>query len=625
MRILSYILIIFICITCFLCGSIFFLAHYPLIDISALEQPIRAQPSIVLDDKGDEWTRFQLDRREPILLQHMPKHLINAFIATEDHDFFQHSGISWRGIVRSLWVNIRKGRFVQGASTITQQLVRLTFLSHEKTFTRKIKEQLTSFIIEYQCTKEQILETYINIIYCGAGTYGAQAAAQRFWKKNVDQLSLAQCALLAGLAQSPSNYCPMYEKNQERCLTRRNLVLSRMLHHDVITQKEYDTAIKEPLNVHMEKDQTLAPHAREMVRQHLEQLVGRDRLYAGGLIIKTTLNQKIQKQAERTFKRGISVVRPKAPLDGALIMLDASNAAIKALVGGYDFEESQFNRATQAQRQIGSIFKTFVYATALQQGSNLTQLEVDEPLTSIKNWDPHNVHKRFEGPMTLAWALATSNNIIAIKTFLKVGAEAVIKLAQACHIPGPFVPYPSLALGCTECSVLQATAAYATLVNQGNYQEPYLIEWVKDSWGTKLWKHEAISEQVLSPAISSQLVQALQLVPSLLKHRYSKPWVDVESIGKTGTTNKMTNCWYMGATPNYVTGIYIGCDDNRSLQGIVSSTQTVVPMWLELNKNIVHAQKNFYLDPYLKMVHIHPRTGEMLAKHEPKGIDILIP
>lgn len=624
MRIVTLFSLIFLSLCCLCSGALFFILNYPPIDLEQQSLTAQATPTIVLDDKGNEWTRFQLDRREPVPLQRIPQHLKHAFLATEDRHFFKHHGISWRGIARSTWVNITHGRIIQGASTITQQLVKLIFLSNERTLKRKIKEQLTALVIEYQCTKEQILEAYLNNIYCGGGIYGIQAAAQRFWRKNAEDLSLAQCALLAGLVQSPAGYCPLFIKNHKTCLDRRNLVLKLMKRDGFISDTEYAAAYAEPLNIILEKAHTRAAHAREFIRQTAEQFVGRDQLYNGGLIIKTTLNLDMQKQAESLFKKHVARVRTKAPLDGALITLDTRTTAIKALVGGFEFSESQFNRATQAQRQMGSIFKTFIYASALQQGKNFASLSVDEPLTHIKDWNPNNVTRKFEGSMTLAQALATSNNIISIKTFLEQGAQHVIDLAQKCHLPGPFMPYPSLALGCTESSLLEATAAYNVFINKGIYEQPYVIEWIKDRWGKKVYKHKPEPEQVLPQSICSQMVQALKLVPHYLQQKLQLPWLDVESIGKTGTTNQMRTCWFVGATPSYVTGVYMGCDDNRVLQHIASATHTVVPLWLEFNKAITHPQSTFNLDPHLRMVTVNARTGETTKPYDPQAIALLV-
>ena len=627
MRIVSILSILIFLMAACISGGIFFLIHYPTIDLEQQRLTAHAKPTILLDDKGQEWARFQLDKREPIPLKRIPQHLINAFLAAEDHTFFKHNGIYWRGILRSALINLRHGRMVQGASTITQQLVKLIFLSHEKTISRKIKEQFIALTLEFQYSKEQILEAYLNTIYCGAGIYGIQAAAQRFWNKNAEDLNVAECALLAGIVRSPVTYCPIATKNRPACQSRRNLVLKLMEQHNFISPDEHAAAIKQPIELHDASTTTQAAHAKELIRQTAEVLVGKDKLYAGGLVIKTTLNFDLQKQAEKIFNKQVAPLHKSMGLDGACLTLDAQSSAIKALVGGVSFAESQFNRATQARRQMGSIFKPLVYTAALQRGKTFADLEVDEPLTQVKDWNPNNVNHAFEGTMTLAHALITSNNIIAIKTFLEVGPHEIIALAKKCHLPGPLPPYPSLALGCTDCSLLEATALYTTFVHQGIYQEPYIIEWIKDRWGKKIWKHQAAPEQVLAPSTCSQLLQVLKMVPHHLATRLQTSWLadlDVESLGKTGTTNESRTCWYIGATPSYVTGIYLGCDDNRSLAGRISATRTVAPLWLNLNRTLNHPIKTFSLAPELREIRVDSRSGYQTSAITPGSITLLV-
>lgn len=630
MRILSFFLYSLSFSLCAILGMLFFLAHYPTIDLEKQNILLHARPTRILDDENNEWARFQLDRREPASFNKIPEILIHAFLAAEDRNFFHHHGISWRGIIRAAWTNLTQRRFAQGASTITHQLVKLIFLSQEKTITRKIKEQITALIIEYQCTKEQILEAYLNIIYCGNGIYGVQTAAQRFWNiQDLKQLSLSQCALLAGLVKSPASYCPLNPKNHDVCLARRNLVLKLMVQQNYCSQSEYEAALKEPLTIVIEKtDSTCAAYARELVRQTAENLIGREQLYAGGLTIKTTFNMKIQKNAETTFNKHMNefkTKKPSIPLNGALVTLEPTGA-LKALIGGSDFENSQFDRARQARRQIGSLIKPFVYGAGLMKGLHLWDVLIDEPITTIPHWNPRNFNRRFEGPMTRARALAISNNIIAIKTFLEVGAQEVINFIQKCHIPGPFIQYPSLALGCIECSLLEITAAYMLFVNNGIYEEPYCIEWIKDRWGKKIWRHRPYKEVVLPSTICGQIIQALKLVPAHLATRLKSDWLkteQVESIGKTGTTNNVRSSWFVGATPSYITGVYLGCDDNRLLLGSVSATRTAVPLWLEFNKTLEHHQKTFYLDPALRPVIINARTGETTDSTHSQAITLM--
>lgn len=611
--------------TSLILGGIFFIIQHQWVDFSVLEHYDPGTPSIVLDDEGNEWTRFQLDRRDPIPLTMMPKNLIHAFTSTEDRHFFSHHGISLKGIVRSIFVNLKNRKIIQGASTITQQLVKLLFFNHERTFIRKIKEQFLTLIVERQFTKEQIIETYLNHVCFGSGIYGAQAAAQRFWNTSAEKLSTAQCATLAAIVRAPNNYCPLYERNQKRALKRRNLVLWLMKKHNHISHDEYLAALNEPLMQPPEKQTLCGAHVREMVRLFLENLVGKKNLYTEGLTIKTTLNQSMQNHAENTFKKHVTNIRHDiANINGALVAIDTQTAGIKALVGGYQsFHESPFNRAIQAQRQMGSIFKPLIYAAALETGKNFSETIVDEPIV-IGSWKPRNVTRRFDGTMTLAHALASSNNMIPIKLLLEIGVDKVIDIAKRCQLPGPFPPYASLALGCTECSTIQAAAYFNIFVNKGTYKKPYAIEWIKNRWGKKIWKQRSEPIQVIPWHISSQIVQTLKLVTQSLRKRMPNWWIKNESIGKTGTTNDNRTCWFAGSTPDYTTVIYLGCDNNESMQGSVYSVRQAVPIWLEFNRSIPTSETTFYHDPQLQKQTIHRRTGEILFDENNKnGIKIL--
>lgn len=608
-------------------GGLFFITQEQWIDFSVLEHYNPGKPSIVLDDEGKEWTRFQLDRREPISIADVPEQLICAFMATEDREFFIHNGISWRGILRSLFVNLRSGKIVQGASTITQQLVKLLFFSNERTFKRKLKEALLTLVIEHQFSKEQILETYLNHIYLGNGIYGVQAAAQRFWQRPIEQLSLAQCSTLAGIVRSPNNYNP--HCNPEASLKRRNLILKLMLDQQFITTDMYEQAYNEQLALPPSEQSTYGAHLKETLRQFLEELVGKHQLYTNGYTIQTTLNTAMQMHAEQTVHKHITKLRAKLPLNAALVSLEAETGAIKALVGGYKFSESQFNRAMQAQRQMGSIFKTFSYAAALEQGHKLSDVLIDEPITNIKDWNPRNVHRRFEGPMTRARALMSSNNIIAIKTLLDAGIPAVVNLAERCHLPGPFISYPSLALGCTECSPLQAAAAFNVFTNKGTYQEPYIVSWVKDHFGKKIWKHRLQPEPVIAWNISSQIVHTLSNAVQSLKRRMPNWWIKGECYGKTGTTNDARSCWFVGGTPHLTTSVYLGCDDNRQMTNQIFSVTHAVPLWLEFNRAVETLSSttpgSFFYDPKLQKKIVHGRTGEELVdENQPQAITLLV-
>lgn len=622
----KYLTTVFFLCGIFVFGMIFFIMTHMTVDFSPLTTYQTGKPSIVLDDEGNEWARFQLDRREPIILEQMPKHLIQAFIAAEDWQFFNHAGISVKGIVRSTLVNVYHGRIVQGASTITQQLVKLLFFDSQKTFKRKIKEQLYALLIEYQCTKEQILQTYLNYIYFGCGIYGVEAACQRFWNCSATDITIDQAALLAGIVRSPGKYCPLIHPLSSQ--QRRNVVLSQMLKLSFITPEQYRIMSEKELMLNFSDESALAPHAQEMIRQQVEDLFGRKELYAGGLIIQTSLNKAIQEKANKAFSKHIMHLRNELtmPLDGALVSMDPETGEIKALIGGYQFLQSKFNRAVQAKRQLGSIFKPIVYAAALQQGLTFADTEIDEPL-EIENgtvWAPRNHTRDFDGKITLAYALSHSNNIVAIKTFLKVGAQAVIKLAEKSNLKAQLNPYPSLALGCVDVSPMEATALFNIFAHDGIYVEPHLVKWIKDRWGTKIFKQAHNSKRVLESRISGQIAKVLELGINRVRRRFNTQITDTQIISKTGTTNDSRSCWFIGSTPTLTTGIYIGCDDNRALGTNVFPIHTAFPIWRGLYEKVDCNKKQFSYDPSLKEIWIDEKTGEQVYEKRAGIIPIYI-
>ncbi|MGC2310437.1 MAG: transglycosylase domain-containing protein [Candidatus Babeliaceae bacterium] len=622
MRFLIILTTFFFSLIFFAAGSIFYIIQNTSLDNFTLSLYSTAKPTIVLDDQGNEWARFELYHRQPIALSHIPTHLIQAFLAAEDHDFFKHPGISWRGIVRSLFVNLLRGRAIQGASTITQQLTRLLFFDNKKSFVRKIKEQFYALLIEGQFTKEQILETYLNHIYLGGGIYGIQAACYIFWHKPIEDITLHEAATLAAIIKSPAHYCPLLDP--QKAQKRRNIILHSMFKLKFISAAEYEQAKKQPLITLPNNDTTCAPHLKEFIRIQLEKLLGKQNLYNNGYTVQTTLNRAIQNNASTVFMQHLRTLRKNLhiPLDGALITLDVSTAAIKALIGGYDFTSSCLNRGTQIKRQIGSLIKPLIYAQALTTGLTLAATEIDEPFELIydnQTWTPRNVNRIFQGEMTLAHALATSNNIIAIKLLLRVGIENIITLLKKCYIGDDIKAYPSLALGCIETCPLKTAALFNIFAHAGTYHEPYIIEWIKDAQGKKIYKHTPYTEQIIPWSIASQINCGLRISSQRLQER-AHLYLKGTSIAKTGTTNDARTCCFAGSTPDYTTAIYLGCDDNRPLQNVYAST-TAFPLWFDVHKELPLQHKTFIDDQNLKKITINPLTGE----NAEEGIEILVP
>lgn len=609
-------------------GSFVFFVHSRSVDFSVLENYNPGQPSILLDDQGRQWGKFQLDRRKFVSLELMPQSLLNAFLATEDHKFYEHHGLSIRGILRSLVVNVYHGKKVQGASTITQQLVRLLFFDAKKTFKRKVKEQLFSLLVEFQFTKDQILETYLNHVYFGHGIYGVQAAAKRFWNKSVQDLALDEAALLAGMVRSPIYYSPIASPVQAS--NRRNVVLRLMHKRGFIDEQAYLDAQQIQLQVSEPEIDTIAPHLKEMIRIYLEEVVGKQQLYSGGLIIQTTINYDIQKAAEKAFEEKVIALKKKISptVDGGLLSITPSTGEIKALVGGFDFKQSKFNRVIQAKRQVGSIFKPLMYAAALEQGMSLIDTEIDEALEIRQGnqiWTPQNNTKKFIGVSTLARALSYSNNIIAVKTLLRIGIDKLINIVQRCHISSEIKPYPSIALGCFDATLIEAVAAFNIFVNNGIYTEPHYIRWVKDKLGAKIIKNNIVQERVIDCKYSSQVLKVLTIGIGRLKQTLGQNWFGGDAAGKTGTTNDCRTCWFCGSTPDLTTGIYIGSDGNQSMGVKIYGSRTAFPIWFDLHKQIKLPSKQFYYDPSLQEVMIDWKNGvPSQDKNNPEVLSLLL-
>jgi len=607
-------------------GALCYLIHEPCVDFSVFTRRRTDRPSIVLDDEGVEWTRFQLDQREPVALAAIPDHLIKAFIATEDRNFYRHTGISWKGIARSMLHNIYYRRFAQGASTITQQLIRLLFFNNKKTLVRKVKEQLLALIAEQQFSKDQIMEAYLNNIYFGCGIYGVAAAAQRFWRKSLAELTIDEAALLAGIVKMPTRYCPLL--NPDQAIRRRNVVLRCMHEAKYLDAAAYRDYSGRPLLVTTyDLTGSTAPHLREMIRLQLEEQCGRLMLYTGGLTIKTTINQALQTTALLQFKEHVGRLRreQQEPFDGALITIERTTGAIKALVGGYDFQESQWNRAVKARRQFGSIFKPLIYATMLERGVSLAECVVDEPLSipdHERTWEPTNVTKRFDGPMTLARALVTSNNIIAIKTLLALGPSYVIEKARLAGITVDMQPIPSLALGCIDGTLIEAAGMFNVFANQGTYVAPHIITWIKENSGKKIWSYQPTTTSVFSWATASKIVNLLRNGVNRWSAHSGMQLNGYEATGKTGTTNDMRSCWFVGSTPTYTTAIYLGADDNRPLRGMYA-VRSVFPLWVAYNNGITQPEERFSYDPTLHPLRINGITGHITSEEDSTGIEIL--
>jgi penicillin-binding protein 1A len=597
----------------------FIYSVWDLPQVQTLEEYHPSITSRVYSNDNKLLAEFFLENRRPVSLDDVPPMLIDALIVTEDARFYSHPGIDYRGMARAFIRNIRSRKVLEGGSTLTQQLAKVLFLTPERSYKRKLKEMALALRIEQRYTKREILSMYLNQMYFGSGAYGVESAARIYFGKSVKDLNVAECALLAGLPRSPKYYSPF--KSPQNAASRRAYVLNRMAAAGIIARTQADEAIKAPLPVQMaEKSGGLAPYFVEYVRQKVEERFGSSILYSGGLNIYTSLNDELQTYAEAAVSAGLEKIeshRAKsghAPLQVAVIALEPSTGRIRAMVGGRDFNGSQFNRAIQALRQPGSAFKPIIYAAALEQGDSPSELIDDSPLTikidRKKTWSPENFTHTYQGPVTLRNALAESLNVPTVRLLEKIGIDDTIQYAKKLGIRSPMTHYLPLALGSSSLTLAELTAAYAVFANHGIKMGPVSILSITDSSGQVLYVNDAIPEQVMKP-------ETAYLITYLLKGVIERGtgWKARElgrpAAGKTGTTNDYRDAWFIGYTPNLVAGVWVGYDDQESIGPKETGARAALPIWLEFMKKASAERpvEDFSLPDGVIFKQIDPKTG----------------
>lgn len=550
------------------------------------------QVTQIYSEDGELIKTFTAYKFEPTHIKDVPKNLINALIATEDKNFYKHQGYDIFGIVRSTVANIAARKTVQGASTITQQLSRILFLSNERSFNRKIKEIIIASRIEKSLTKDQILEMYLNNVYLGSGAYGAAGAAATYFNKPLKDLTLAECALIAGLPQAPSIYSPF--NNKDLALKRRAKVLNRMYKMKYITKDEMKKAKEEPLKLSQvvgAKTLNRAPYFVDYVMQELEEL-GFDEqdISQGGYKITTTLNYKIQKAAEDSVNRnlaswGLSGNKNQA----AVFSFSPVDGKILAYVGGKNYAQSQYDRVTQAVRPPGSSFKPFVYATAVYKGWSPNDIIEDTPF-SIGTWSPRNYGNKYRGKIPLYKALALSSNVAAVRLIDDVGIKPVIVMARELGITTPLANDSTIALGSNGVKLYDMTIAFGVFANGGFKVKPFSVLKVETARGKTIYTADKVSKtKVLhfetAGAVNAMLEQVVSAGTGVAAR------IGVAQAGKTGTTDDCKDAWFVGYTPDIATGVWVGNDDNSKLPGITGGTLPAI-IWRDTMKVTADSSKD---------------------------------
>lgn len=719
-------------------GYLFYLmARLPKVDrLADYKPPIVSQ---VFGDDGSLVGEFYLERRIVVPVNRMPRKLIQAFVAAEDANFYSHRGIDYFGIVRAAFKNILSMRKKEGASTITQQVTKSMLLTSEKKFSRKIKEAILAKRMEEKLTKDEILYLYLNQIYLGGGAYGVQAAAETYFGKNVDQLNLAEMAMLAGLPKAPNSYSPI--KHFDKARERQAYVLDRMVKEAYITQAEADHARNTPISIHPMKrvNGDESAYFLESLRIQLEEKYGEDQLYKGGLKIYTTMNAGMQRAAYESVRRGLKavdkrqgfrgpekylgeseveafcnrveegidsavlktgetypgvvvavnpakgeaivrvgdrkgilnrknmswagrvglingygkpakagrslplgsvievmVVSPEINNDGAqfaldqipevqaaLVAIDPRTGFVKAMIGGYDFKKSQFNRAMQSRRNAGSAFKPIIYSAALDKGLTpatvIEDSEVEYPDGAGGFWKPKNYDGVFRGPVTMREALTNSINIVSVKIMDQIGASYAAEYAKKFGFSSNIPANLALALGAASVSPVELTTAYAIFANKGVSLPISFITKVTDNDGVILQQSTAPTPiPVISPETSYVITNLMQSVVSSGTGRRASI-IGRPVAGKTGTTNDSKDAWFVGFVPQLVAGVWVGYDHERSLGAGGSGGQAAAPIWAEFMQKSVSELpvEDFEAPENVSFVLINPRTGRLAREGTP--------
>ena len=733
-------------ITTLLIGFIGILAIYytftdELPDVRVLKSFEPSTVTLMYSDQDQLIAELYLEKRIVVPLNKIPTQLKQAALAVEDANFYRHMGIDLKAVFRAFLTNMKAGRVVEGGSTITQQLSKTLFLTRERSLARKIKEAILSIRMELIFTKDEILEMYLNQIYYGHGSYGVEAAARTYFGKSVQNLSLDEVAIIAGLPKSPNNYSPY--RNPKRARSRRNHVIRRMAQEGFIKSNEAKQAMKKPFTLgEVTNMLNRAPYFVEYIRKQLMTMYGRNKVYKSGLKVYTTLSIEKQILAQEATKKNLLIAdkrygyrgplgtmdislpeivlqeslseinnftegihpktgtnikglvksvnkeyltvltgqgegiielkdmdwarEPNIKVDGrwarihrvdknfypgdkilvkvlgiyesgslwslsleqepevesALISLEPHTGHIKALIGGYDFSKSQFNRAIQAVRQPGSVFKPIVYATAISKGFSPASIIIDSPIIfkekdhDFDKWKPVNFEKKFYGPTPLRKALAKSRNIITVKLLQKIGTRSVIQMAKNLGINSHLENNLSIGLGSSGVTLKELVSAYSAFANRGIRVEPQGIRYVENRNGKILYKN---SQKITQPITSGTAQIITSLLQSVVQEGTAKKVRSLNrpTAGKTGTTNNYIDAWFMGFTPKLITGVWVGKDNVEPLGRNETGSRTAIPIWLDYMKGalINTPIQNFPVSPETVYAKINPQTGS-LAKHD---------
>jgi penicillin-binding protein 1A len=528
--------------------------HLP--PIQSLEIPKRPPSVLIVGDNGTTLATRGDMGGAAVPIAELPDYAPNAFVAIEDRRFYSHRGVDPLGIARALIADIFRRGAAQGGSTITQQLAKNLFLTQERTVNRKLQEIVLALWLEHKFSKTQILELYLNRVYFGAGAYGIEGAAQRYFGKSARQVTLAEAAMLAGLVQAPSRLSPSH--NLQGAQRRAALVLADMQELKMIAPAAAKLALAHPARAVRPPAAGSVNFVADWVMDAVNDLIGK---FEQDIVVETTIDPALQTAAERALVETLNAKGDKFNIgEGALVAM-TPDGVVRALVGGRDYSQSQFDRAVDAKRQPGSAFKPFVYLTALEHGLTPETVREDAPI-AVKGWRPENYERQYLGPVTLRQALADSLNTVSVRLTLEVGPPAVVRTAYRLGIASMLEPNPSIALGTSEVSPLELVSAYAAFANGGLAVSPHVVERIRNTDGKTLYSR---SQQPLGRIVDARYVGMMNtmlhevLVSGTARAASLPGW---QAAGKTGTSQDFRDAWFVGYTSRLVAGIWLGNDDN---------------------------------------------------------------
>jgi penicillin-binding protein 1A len=571
--------------------------------ISKLKNYRPEQTNLVYDIHGNLVGFIGPVRRVFVPIDKIPPHVIQAFLAAEDANFYKHKGIDFWSLLRALYKNIVHGKVVQGGSTITQQVVKSLVLSPERTLRRKIKEMFLAWQIEKYLTKDQILTIYLNHIYLGGGAYGVEAAALTYFNKHVWELDLNEAAVLAGLPAAPSKYNPL--QNYNLSIARRNYVLKRMAEVGFISPEKAQAISSQPIHLNPKNVNipVYAAYFLDVIKEELKKLFPSEVVERGGLVVYTTLDLEWEKKAYENLMNTLSrMFTNREPPEIAVVCMENKNGGVRVLIGGRNYLASPYNRAILAKRQPGSAFKPFIWAKAIEDGVVSPEDVIpDEPITlpggdQGKDWSPRNYDGQYLGPISLRDALAKSRNVVAVRLALMLGKERIYDMVQKLELNIPRDFNYSIALGSYELTPIELTRSFTIFPNLGRMVKPKFIEEVRDSLFAKtpIYKTDVVAKPVISPYTASIMNDFLQAVV-LYGTGTCARGLGVPVAGKTGTTQEYRDAWFVGFTPTYTCGVWVGYDSGKTLERGETGGRVACPVWLSVMKGTNHKPQGFFL------------------------------